>query len=51
MLTLTVTNGKSYEIKEFKKNGDSLKLVFVNEQGEELIYLVRITPRGKLVMN
>ena len=51
MLVITASNGKTYEIVEFKKNGDILKLLFKNEQQEELIYWVRITPKGKLVMN
>lgn len=51
MLSITASNGRTYEITEFKKNGDILKLTFKNEAGEELVYWVRITPKGKLVMN
>lgn len=51
MITLTTSHGKSYEIKEFVKNGDQIKIIFENEQKEQLIYYIKITRSGRLVMN
>ena len=51
MMILTTSEGKEYRIENFKKIGDHLKIVFINEQKEELIYWVRITNKSRLVMN
>lgn len=51
MMILTTSEGKEYRIEEFKKMGDHLKITFINEEKEELIYWVRITPKKRLVMN
>lgn len=51
MISITTSQGKTYEIKEFKNIGDHLKILFVNSEGEELVYWIRITNKGRLVMN
>lgn len=50
-LELTASNGESYTFKKKLKNGDFIKLVYENEHGERLNYLIRITPKGRIVLN
>jgi len=51
MMILTASDGREYRIENFKKIGDYLKIKYVTNTGEELIYWVRITNKDRLVMN
>lgn len=51
MITLTTSNGKTYEIKEKIDRGGYIKVIYINKDGDELTYFIRVTNSGKLVMN
>ena len=48
---LTTTLGSTTTDLTALTNGDFIKLVYENEHGERLTYLIRITPRGRIVLN
>ena len=50
-IELTASNGETYTFKQTIKNGDYIKVVYTNETGEELSYFMRITPKGRVVLN
>ena len=50
-LELTASNGETYTFKKSVKNGDHFTVVYTNEDGEKLTYFMRITPKGRVVLN
>ena len=50
-IEMTASNGKTYTFKDFGKNGQYIQIRYVNPEGEELVYMIRITPKMRLVMN
>jgi hypothetical protein len=50
-IVLTASNGKSYVLKDFGKNGEHITITYTNKNGEKLTYMIRVTPKLRLVMN
>ena len=50
-IKITASNGKTYDFMNFGKNGDFLTVEYENKDGDKLTYMIRITPKNRIVMN
>jgi len=50
-IELITSNGEKHTFEDFGKNGDYITVNYENENGEKLVYLLRATPKGRLVLN